>query len=554
MKKKIILIVSIVLLLAMSVSVFVACNNSSSDFSKFIKETTYTSDVQSTTTFGDFKMTENNDVIKMSSNKHAVIVKENGTAELPGDKWFMLSVTSGKAIELLDEPTLMTQFGVWSVYDNVSKSYNIIDSDAITIVTVKNLGSIAQVNSNSDVKVLKTREIPDKFFYIQNSKCISALSTPLNSSLFENSAQLIFGKNVIVNYSITTTTSSIAIYDSKTFAFKDSYNFSSLISSAVIADNTFVHLLSDQTVVLQIQTDLPSDAKKYDYIQPSKFGVGMQKVDVATYKIDVIKGTAKEIDFKYVLGGDAIKNIESDGDAYNSKVENYCTAFKFEKNALSMTENIVAFDNDLNVKFDGSKSKELSGFTEVRQVGENVYLLNSKNGQKFVNGKGELISHLINITLSNPYDNIVYGVGIRLDNGDLYSFPSDGAYSSIFESGRIADLVPHSVQSVGEYTYYSVKVRNELGVLTGKEVCFKQKGAEPAVKIDGEVTSPSTFKDDGFYVVMRGAEGAEIGEVFNAYTGELIVSAEVALFQSVVISPDGTTAFVVDGILTAISK
>ncbi|MEG1964414.1 MAG: hypothetical protein RR123_06055, partial [Clostridia bacterium] len=292
MKKRLILSLSILLIVAMSAVGLVGCGGVPNDFKAFIKPVARTTE---TTNIKELAVpTVDYGIVSDESCRFALALKHKTNA----DDYALFNVETGAMVKSKTPFNFYSVFGdgveLWfnEVIVNASSTYNIVDCEGKVLFNLSqndlNNDRIENITSQQkyDTKVLKYK---NTVCYVKDSKLIGSSNDTLNKSLFtmasEPNVETVFGKDVIMQSNGPI----LSFYNAKDFTFEKSIDLSSLKNSNSTVN--YLGLLNNKNIVVQVIEKLPEDAKKY---QVMYFGF---KINLKTYVLDVNTGESKEVKF-----------------------------------------------------------------------------------------------------------------------------------------------------------------------------------------------------------------------------------------------------------------
>ncbi|MEG1608897.1 MAG: hypothetical protein RR348_03440, partial [Clostridia bacterium] len=355
MKKKIVLIVSIMLLAIMSISIFGACEKLSDNF--FVDKKIAIDSLPPTTTpikgsvVEDTKMIDlvgapgvNGDIVidKGNCTKRAFVFKNKIDST-----YAMYSVNANSIVILWTKSAITYDQNkqLWkrsNIVDATKNDY--IDCEGKVLFTAKEADvKVKNLSTKSAIVFLKCN---NHNYYISESLCISQNENILNN-LFEETNpanNYFYGKNNIIECE----GAKFTVYNTSSFEFECSFDASYLLTDSNEIVSTVA--LNNGNIVLQIANYLPKEAKKYDFSAPNVNipSAPIVKVDLTTYIINCSNNIATEVDFDYMFENAYNQNFS---DGFVSRFENYGTAVKIDNKNLICKSSLLGFDNNLKLQF-----------------------------------------------------------------------------------------------------------------------------------------------------------------------------------------------------------
>ncbi|MEG1608410.1 MAG: hypothetical protein RR348_00935 [Clostridia bacterium] len=520
MKKRIILIISILLIVAMSVSVFIACASENANIGKFVKTIVpQQKNVVAVELSGAPALDANTSIMASASNKYGVVYRQIVTVNEKQISKYAIYCVADKTLspwrenfskkELFSLTNGNTGAFLWS-FTNEFGASEIVDCNGSVVFTCKTGDKLYFANYNKQRSGVNEIVVSynSTSYVFNNYKFVNSSDNALNGSMFSKDGSIIYGKNIIVHINNDDTVATI--YDKNQNNFLRSIDFSSLqnFNSSV----SVVTMLNNANLLVQVSNVLPNDSKKFDILDST----GVTKMEVCTYIVNTQTGKSSQVNCNYLLGG-KMKNEQTLGEKYNCAYENYIFGQKFANGSLQKAKVMIAFDNNMVTKFVGT-SPLLSNMTSFEQVADAKFAIYSANKTSIIDTAGN-VEKTYNQDLTGK---AVYGVGFRL-SGDILV---DYFGAILFDSAN--KTVISKVEGI---TYFSEEILEADGTTTKPHYFRQDKGAEKV-----EILNYSSFnKSQNYYVVLGKTAG--IKTVYNAYNGEQLTSAPNANFDSL---NDGT--------------
>ncbi|MEG1508971.1 MAG: hypothetical protein RR454_00805, partial [Clostridia bacterium] len=263
MKKRLILSLSILLIVAMSAVGLVGCGGVPNDFKAFIKPVARTTEIINIKELA--VPTADYGIVSGQNCRFALALKHKTNA----DDYALFNVETGAMAKSKKPFNFYSVFGdgveLWFnevPVVNASSTYNIVDCEGKVLFNLSQgelyNGTIEEITSQYDTKVLKYK---NTVCYVKDGKLIGSSNDTLNKSLFtmasEPNVETVFGKDVIMQSNGPI----LSFYNAKDFTFEKSIDLSSFKKS----DSTvnYFGLLNNKNIVVQVIEQLPEDAKKY---------------------------------------------------------------------------------------------------------------------------------------------------------------------------------------------------------------------------------------------------------------------------------------------------
>lgn len=526
MKKRLVLIISVLLLVVMSASLFVACGKSNNNFAKFIKKTAVPKsaevvvkdiDAAALTLTGDMAIDEDN------SSKNGIVLTNMNEK---GNTVYALYDVAVGAISTgwgLNKYVYEARATVWTRANE--KSGNIKDvvcCDGKVLFSMQK-NEVINPNVKSPDKIVTI--VYNNFAYlIKDGKQVfeqtSSINVPFYSSV-DRDGICAYGKENIVQMNDY----EISVYNRSNYSFVKSFDISNAIAPGLLMFS--INILENGNIVVQAREILPSDVEKFDIYSEE----GDLKMNIYTYVINVETAKSKEVELEYMFDSNAFHNAKTDGDAYISNYKNYAVyAYKFSDGKQSAIQTLVSFDNNMNMKFVGD-SKHYIGCDSIRQIADNRYILSYDNDTKstIVDEKGKVISVYNDVYYGND---LIYGMGFVKGNS-IYDF--DGKV--IFDENVIGREVISAIGSVRIFQE-TTKVDNADVIKT-----YRQDGKNEKVEIVDFITSIN----DSIYATDSKVGTVEKATIYNTLTGAVIKEIIISDNSNMINFAEGTLCIIADG-------
>lgn len=454
MKKRLILIISILLVTVMSVSLFAACGKPTNGFEKFIKSTPLTSqevkfvDLENAPTVSATVSVEYN-----NSTKNAIVFKDE--TDPSAIKYSLYSVANkavvvAPAVEVITYDTNSMLWKVATTNKTGGQHFKYVDCVGTTVIA-DTLASKVTVNSDFSVKFAMNVVVKHNgnSFAILDNKLIKTINAGLNEMFVEDSknATIFFGKDTILKFN----NFNISVFKTSDFSFVKTVSVENLNNSSV-NDATRYYMLNNGNALIQVLETLPKDAKEFDIFADTV------KYNMTTYICDLTSGNdeLKEVKFDYLID-DAVKNEQTLKENYNSKFSNYTYALKIADGKMAQSPVIVAFDDNMKIKFVGD-SALLAGNSKIQQIADNKYMIEYDSKTVIVNGDG-VVENTFNQKL---YDKLIPGVGFQASANkstdfkgtEIFSLNANEMYNGRFGSNFFVE----TETVVAEESIYSMYV------------------------------------------------------------------------------------------------
>lgn len=410
MKKRIALIVSIMLVVIMSLSVFVACGKSSDKFSKFIK--TAPNRGHDVVVSSAAKTSENISIVTADSTKNALVYKD--VTEVDNPKYMLFDVKNNKEAVAwtLNEIMYNNILNVWYYLDKAVVTGNavkVIDYEGTAVATIENVFNLSPVMEYVAVApnqtLLRNNSTFDCYLF-EDGKFLSEKTAGVNDLPSSELEHFVSEK-----YTVVMKNHSLLICDRASFDLIKVINLANYSSS--VCDVLSVNMIDNGNIIFQTIEYLADDEKKYDV--SINLDGKIFKINLSTYVVNIEKEKIKEIEFDFLLT--KIENKNTLGVDYNSNYPNYSFACKIVDKAVLSSTSLVAFDNNLKVKFVGDDAI-FGGISKLSQVGDVLWCVESDSKTLIVDKDGKVVNEYSGTKAQMGVSSTLWNVGFRMSSSN----------------------------------------------------------------------------------------------------------------------------------------
>lgn len=189
------------------------------------------------------------------------------------------------------------------------------------------------------------------------------------------------------NYLYTTSSTTLKVHN---------YNFKAVAAWATPANVTYARFyrLNNDNVLIQYSKELTHDAKEYDYYTINDYNK-ITKYDLVTEIFSVTEGTTKALNFNYMISKCLAYTSTDEENMYSDTFENVLTIYPIVDKRISTSAEDVDFVLFTNDGKTGESLKLTDKQTSLPMViAKNVYAVNTLYGYVTVDLKGEIISQI----------------------------------------------------------------------------------------------------------------------------------------------------------------
>lgn len=457
MKKKSLLIISVMLIAVLSIGIFAGCGSLS--FSKAYG----VNELKDTVQVSNVVLPDGATIITSHSNKNALVLKRNGNENALFSvaknaivvDWTTDSITSKK---------LNSKIVAW-IIDSQNTTQNqldtrVVDCEGIGIYnTFVGVSAAVAINKvafgDFDYSIVLKSARQAKL--IKDNKVVNVvdlgLSTPILENVSTNSD--IFASDE--NYLYHLAQDAVAVYSLDTFKIVKLVGIENAVS---LSDNgdLYTFLLSDGKALAQVVTKLPDEARSYDYVAIDQSTGKIEKHKLDSYIIDVVSGKTKKVKLDYVIDqiiGEAELSLKFPV-KYN--FENLFVVRKIINKSLASSNVAIGIDNNGKVVYT-CQIDGMNGMVGMQVDNDKFIFMDITGGVHVVDMNGKILKSFGSAIAE---DDVVYGVGILKGKG-LYAFNGDTL--KIFDEQTTVQNWGNSVvyEENGTFTRYTSQGETVIG-------------------------------------------------------------------------------------------
>lgn len=451
MKKKSLLIISVLLIAVLSIGIFAGCGSLS--FSKAYG----VNELKDTVQVSNVVLPDGATILIGYSNKNALVLMRNT------NEYALFSVAKNAIVvdwttdPIASTKMFMNEIVAWTI-DSQSTTPNQLDKRVVDCEGTEIYSTYVGVDAAVEAKkvafgdfdysiVLKSaREAK----LIKDNKVVKVvdlgISTPILENDFSGSGDIFASDE---NYLYHLASDVVAVYSLDTFKIVKLVSIENAVSLSENGSlNTY--LLSDGKALAQVVTKLPDDARSYDYMTLN--GAKIEKHKLDSYIIDVVSGKTKKVKLDYVIDN-VIGEAELDGKfpvKYN--FENMLVVRKIVNKSLTTSNVAIGIDNNGKVVYT-SQIDGMNGLVGMQVDNDKFIFMDITGGTHVVDMNGNILKSFASVINE---DNVVYGVGILKGKG-LYAFNGDTL--KIFDEQSTVQNWDNSVvyEENGTFTKYTLQ-------------------------------------------------------------------------------------------------
>lgn len=282
-----------------------------------------------------------------------------------------------------------------------------------------------------------------------------------------------------------------------------------------------VILLPDDKMLVQVRTSLPANTTKdYDYYSGDTY------YKIRTFVYDITKGkTSEKKDCDYVF---------SSGSYHKEAGVTICLVRRIGDDKLLNASILQGFDGKLNIALDVQNILPLANAYSVR--GDYIIF---RNDSRTVYYKGDTMMFEVETSNMNAVDTYLGYSDMFVSKDGSTLFNADGSYLT-----SLADLNATSyvcLDHAKKYVYYYKTVNDSLG--SSKTNLYRLDRATGVSSLVAEQGKFSMSRSSyGIYIVSDGTQ-AQTYSVVDIDTGKTLVTGLASMIASVVCETDDSTVF-----------